>query len=170
MDIIFEANLLIWKFHTMKIYLRVKDFGRTFVWVNNPAIYSILRELPICTTKQQSLQHCQWKEKLLLCFIKKRKLLYLWLNKLEKICPASIFYCVNKTFIENTTFTVKQWLAETFSQDRYLLFRRHCMDRNVAAFSRNWGLVFWKASRWGHCNSVTGKMVILWNCYLRLFF
>ena len=108
---IIEANLLMkFSYHENSF---VKDFERTFIWVNKPAICSIYIELPICTTKQQSLQHCQWREKLLRCFIKKRKLLYLLLNKLEKIFPASIFFALIETFNENTTFTVNRWLAET---------------------------------------------------------
>ena len=136
MNIIMEANLLIWMFIPWKLIYELRiSGGHSF----ESTSWQSIQSTESCRSVQPSSRACNivnerksccdvlWKSGN--CFI------FYWIN-LKKYFRLP-YFCVNKTFIENLTFTVKQSLAEAiFSQDRHLLFRRHSMDREVDAFSR----------------------------------
>ena len=136
MNIIMEANLLIWMFIPWKLIYELRiSGGHSF----ESTSWQSIQSTESCRSVQPSSRACNivnerksccdvlWKSGN--CFI------FHWIN-LKKYFRLP-YFCVNKTFIENLTFTVKQSLAEAiFSQDRHLLFRRHSMDREVDAFSR----------------------------------
>ena len=145
MNIIMEANLLIWMFIPWKLIYELRiSGGHSF----ESTSWQSIQSTESCRSVQPSSRACNIvNERKSCCDVLSKSgncFIFYWIN-LKKYFRLPYVFAFIKTFIENTTFTLNQWLAETFfSQDRYSSLRRHSMDRKVAAFSRIWGLIFWK--------------------------